>query len=303
MPNATSLQNASPPVIDYEGSDYRARFWENQGRIYEDQVERIALRALMPASGDTLIEVGAGFGRLANEYNGYQRVVLFDYSRSLLREAQQMLGDDPRFIYVAGNWYNMPFVDDLFATMVQIRTIHHAADVPALFAELRRIAQPRGSYILEFANKRNIKAMLRHALGKQEWSPYDREPIEFAELNFDFHPQWMRHQLEKAMFHVKQQRTVSHFRLNALKKAVPSSLLINADKFLQPTGNWFQFTPSVFSLCKLDDVGERADSGAFFACPACRQPLPAAKNDQLQCACGKLWRLENNLYDFKEPLA
>jgi hypothetical protein len=38
----------SPPVCDYEGSDYRTRFWEGQGRDYEDQAERIALRRLMP---------------------------------------------------------------------------------------------------------------------------------------------------------------------------------------------------------------------------------------------------------------
>ena len=136
----------TPPVCDYEGSDYRTRFWENQGRDYEDQVERIALRQMMPPTGGTLIEIGAGFGRLADEYVGYERVVLFDYSRSLLREAQAHLGDDPRFIYVAGNWYDMPFVDGLFDTIVQIRTLHHAADVPALFAQLARIAKPGGDW-------------------------------------------------------------------------------------------------------------------------------------------------------------
>ncbi len=81
-----------PPVCDYEGSDYRARFWEDGGRDYEDRVERVALRRLLPPAGDTLIEVGAGFGRLADEYRGYKRVVLFDYSRTLLREAQEILG-------------------------------------------------------------------------------------------------------------------------------------------------------------------------------------------------------------------
>jgi len=37
-----NLMNTSPPVCDYEGSDYRSRFWEGQGRDYEDQAERIA---------------------------------------------------------------------------------------------------------------------------------------------------------------------------------------------------------------------------------------------------------------------
>ena len=61
---------SKPPVCDYEGSDYRTRFWEGQGRDYEDQVERIALRRLMPPDGKTLIDIGAGFGRLADEYDG-----------------------------------------------------------------------------------------------------------------------------------------------------------------------------------------------------------------------------------------
>ena len=179
-----------PPVCDYEGSDYRTRFWENQGREYEDLVERVALQQFLPPTGKTLIEIGAGFGRLADEYAGYKKVVLFDYSRSLLREAQEHLGKNDQFIYVAGNWYNMPFVDGLFETMVQIRTLHHAADAPALFKELARIAQTGGTYILEFANKRNLKAIGRYWLKQQNWSPFTHDPIEFVELNFDFHPQW-----------------------------------------------------------------------------------------------------------------
>ena len=45
-------------------------------------------------------DAGAGCGRLADEYSGYQRVALVDYSRSLWREARDHLGDDPRFIVV-----------------------------------------------------------------------------------------------------------------------------------------------------------------------------------------------------------
>ena len=91
----------TPPVCDYEGSDYRTRFWEGQGRTYEDQVERVALNRLMPSTGSTLIEIGAGFGRLADEYKGYDKVVLFDYSRSLLKEAQDHLGKNGRFPHMS----------------------------------------------------------------------------------------------------------------------------------------------------------------------------------------------------------
>ena len=291
-----------PSVCNYEGSDYRTRFWENQGRDYEDQVERIALRRLMPPTGKTLLDVGAGFGRYADEFAGYERVVLLDYSASLLREARERLGDDPRFKYVAANWYKMPFVNGLFQTFVQLRTIHHAADVPALFDELARIAQPNGTYVLEFANKRNLKAMGRYLLRKQSWSPYDTEPIEFVELNFDFHPKYIREQLRAAQFEPGKTIPVSHFRLGVLKRTVPTKLLVTADRLAQFAGSGWQFTPSVFVRSVTPTRGSFALADQFFACPECKAPLKE-EGDQLPCACGCVWGIEEGVYNFKEPIA
>ncbi|MCB9419328.1 MAG: class I SAM-dependent methyltransferase [Ardenticatenaceae bacterium] len=295
----------APPVCDYEGSDYRTRFWEGQGRDYEDQVERIALRRLMPPTGSTLIEIGAGFGRLADEYIGYDQVVLFDYSRSLLREAQAHLGNDTRFIFVAGNWYNMPFVSGLFETMVQIRTLHHAADAPALFRELARIARPDGQYILEFANKLNLKAILRYWAKRQKWSPFALEPIEFVDLNFDFHPRWIRQELAAARFRPGRMLTVSHYRIALLKRLLPTRLLVGMDALAQWTGNWWQLSPSVFVSNAHLEGGGTAVPHTFFACPTCKTALDEVTNNRLICpnpACGYQWAVEDGLYDFKEPV-
>lgn len=293
------------PVCDYEGSDYRARFWQNQGRDYEDGAERVALRRLMPPDGDTLLDVGAGFGRLADEYVGYRRVVLFDYSRSLLREARQHLGDDPRFFFVAGNWYDLPFVDGLFETLVQVRTLHHAADAPALFTELARVARADAAYILEFANKHNLKAMLRYRLGRQTWSPFDPEPVEFVALNYDFHPDWIRAQLIAAGFAPGNMLAVSSFRLGPLKRLAPTSLLVALDSAVQPTGRWQQLSPSVFVRSRLVRPQPLLISGGFFACPTCHLRLGEPVDGLLVCAntaCGRRWRVEDGVYDFKEPV-
>lgn len=299
------MNTDTPPVCDYEGSDYRTRFWEGQGREYEDQVERIALRRLMPPTGNTLIEIGAGFGRLADEYLGYRQVVLFDYSRSLLREAQAHWGGDPRFIYVAGNWYDMPFVNRLFDTMVQIRTLHHAADAPSLFIELARIAAPGGTYVLEFANKQNLKAILRYWGKRQSWSPFAPDPVEFVALNFDFHPRWIRQHLQQARFTPGKMLTVSHYRIAPLKRLVPTSLLITLDSLAQQTGNWWQLSPSVFVKNQHPSQGQTAVSGTFFACPTCKTTLGDVENGRLSCpnpTCQRQWRVEDGLYDFKEPI-
>jgi SAM-dependent methyltransferase len=299
------VMNDSTPICDYEGSDYRTRFWQNQGRDYEDQVERIALRRLLPPKGETLLDVGAGFGRLADEYAGYDRVVLFDYSRSLLREAQERLREDPRFIYVAGNWYNLPFDDGVFDTLVQVRTLHHAADAPALFRELARVARAKAAYVLEFANKHNLKAILRYRLGRQPWSPFDRQPVEFVALNYDFHPAWIREELALAGFAPGATLTASHFRFAPLKRVLPTAWLVSLDSAIQRTGARWQLTPSVFVLSRLVKRQAMALPGAFLACPTCRLSLGVPKDGLLICAnpaCGRRWRVEDGLYDFKDPV-
>lgn len=298
------MSRSEPPLCNYEGSDYRTRFWDGQGREYEDRVERIALRRLLPPAGGNLIDIGAGFGRLAGEFDGYQTVVLLDYSRSLLQEAQARLGHDPRFLYVAANWYQMPFVTGLFETMVQVRTIHHAADAPALFQELARIARPDGRYVLEFANKHNLKAILRYLWRRQEWSPFDPEPVEFAELNYDFHPQWIQQQLRRAGFEPGPMLTVSHYRLPLLKRLLPVALLVAMDQLAQHSGRWWQLSPSVF-VSSRHPAGTPAVAPTFFACPHCRTPLNDERDGRLVCpleGCGRQWRVENGLYDFKEPI-
>ena len=47
-------------------------------------------------------------------------------------------------------------------------------------------------FILEYANKKNLKAILRWLLKKQDWSPFDKDPVEFSEMHFDFHPKTVK---------------------------------------------------------------------------------------------------------------
>jgi SAM-dependent methyltransferase len=199
----------------------------------------------------------------------------------------------------------MPFVPGLFETIVQVRTLHHAADAPALFQQLAHIARPGGQYILEFANKQNLKAILRYALRRQAWSPFDRQPVEFVPLNYDFHPQWIRDQLQQAGFAPGRTLTVSHFRFEPLKRLFPTSFLVRLDALAQLTGNGWQLAPSVFVHSAHPEKGETAVSPHFFACPTCLTPLGAVENGRLSCPnphCQQQWPVIDGLYDFKEPL-
>ncbi len=120
------IQRTRPiKIIDYEGSSYQTDFWEGQGREFEDLTERNALRRLLPTEGNVLIEVGAGFGRLADLYDSFEQIVLVDYSMSLLEEAHRRFGDNTKYHFVAANVYRLPFVDDLADVVVMIRVAHH----------------------------------------------------------------------------------------------------------------------------------------------------------------------------------
>ena len=214
------------------------------------------------------------------------------------------LGDDPRFIYVAGDWYRMPFVDDLFETMVQVRTIHHAADVPALLRQLARIARPSGSYVLEFASKQHLKAILRYGLKRQSWSPFQLDPVEFTALNYDFHPKWIRDQLAVAGFSPGRMLTVSYYRIALLKRLVPTQILVTLDRYAQLSGNLWQLSPSVFIGSISPPAGQAAQEDHFFACPECGTPLIDLRENRLICSspsCGKQWSFVDGVYDFKEP--
>ncbi|MBS1250473.1 MAG: Demethylrebeccamycin-D-glucose O-methyltransferase [Chloroflexi bacterium] len=304
-----SMKRKTPPVCDYHGSDYQTSFWEKGGRDYEDQAEAIALRRLLPARGDLLLEVGAGAGRNTPRYKGYQHVVLLDYSLTQLQQAQERLGRSDRYTYVAADVYQLPFINALFDGATMIRTLHHMADAPAALREIRRVMRSQGTFILEYANKLNLKAIGRYLIGRQDWSPFTPEPVEFVELNFDFHPQTVRRWLGEEGFQLERQLTVSHFRIGLLKRLVPTKILVFLDSLAQHTGNWWQLTPSVFTRSKaVGDATEeghlaakRAGADGFFRCPACGSAQVEEGEASLTCtACSSVWPIQDGIYDFRK---
>jgi len=301
------VSNNHPPVIDYEGSDYQTRFWTSGGREYEDRAEAVALQRLLPRSGKLLLELGAGAGRHTPRYSGFERVVLLDYSRTQLCQAQERLGKSDRYIYVAADVYRLPFVPGLFDAATLIRTLHHLVEPCLALGQVRQVLPTGGILILEFANKRNFKAIARFLVGRQSWNPFSLEPVEFVPLNFDFHPQAVRSWLTESGFAIRRQLTVSHFRLPLLKRTLPVGLLVWMDSLAQWTGALWQITPSVFVRAEALG-GEPAKSPpgasqtAMFRCPECGGHPLDNQGHRLACpACGRVWLFEGGIYDFRQP--
>ena len=154
------MNNRDVPVCDYEGSTYQRDFWDAGDREYEDQVEAVAIKRLMPKRGSRLLEVGAGAGRNTMRYTGFDQIVLLDYSRTQLELAQARLGVSERYIYVAADVYRLPFDSAVFDAATMIRTLHHLAEPRDALRNIRYSLEQGATFVLEYEKKQNFKAIL-----------------------------------------------------------------------------------------------------------------------------------------------
>jgi len=242
---------------------YRDAFWP--GRRYEDSCDRIALRAMLPATGERLIEVGAGYGRLADEYAGFRNVVLTDVSETLLEAARQQLASEARYEVVTGDAYSLPFGDASFDAVVCVRVIHHLEDPRPAIAEFARVLRPGGVLVIESRNKRDLKAIIAYLLRRQAWSPFARGSRRYegtrlvpscllgrgagrsgsstcsgqapqawsAPVSFLHAPADLRTWLRRAGLRVEATRSVGILRLPVLTRHLPAGLLIGLERVLQ----------------------------------------------------------------------
>jgi len=297
----------TPPVCNYEGSDYQQSFWDQGGRQYEDLAEAIALRQLLPTSGNLMLELGAGAGRNTQRYKGFRQVVVLDYSNTQLEQAKARLGSGSEYIYVAADIYRLPFKNALFDGATMIRTLHHMRAPELALSRIERALAPGAVFVLEYANKLNLKSIGRYLLGKQQWNPFSHEQVEFVELNFDFHPAHIRKIVTNLGLMVTETRTVSHFRIGFLKRLFPARFLAAVDGFIQPTGKFWQLTPSVFLCLKKpgtkpasnEDLRQPLD---IFCCPDCGGAL-TGEDELLRCtACDQAWSASDGIFDFRQPV-
>lgn len=292
-----SLQDI--PRCDYEGSRYQHEFWGAQ-RAYEDQAERLALQAMLPPRGQRLVEIGAGAGRLADLYLGYEEIYLVDYAQSQLEQARARWGHDPRFTFVQGDIYHLPFPAGYFDTVVTVRVLHHVKALELAFAEIARLLAPRGSYITEYANKRHLKAILRYLLGrgKAGENPFSATPFEFVPLNIDYHPRHVRQALEGAGFITLAERSASFFRLAPLKRLIPAAWLARVDGWLQRPAAPLRLTPSIFLQSYLP--GQASPTPRGWRCPACQSDNIMSTNDQHRCqGCDRAYPIQDGIHLFR----
>jgi ubiquinone/menaquinone biosynthesis C-methylase UbiE len=302
---------------DYESYDY-TKFWEDNKRSYEDRAERLALKKLLTGVDGTskfFFDIGCGYGRLFNEYKDFENIVLLDYSIKNLKNARKRIkefleksqGDQPSVYFIAADADCLPLRSSCADVVLTVRMVHHLADPEMYFNEVARILKDRGLYFLEFANKRNLKNILKYFIGKMNTSPFNLVPSQVGETIMNFHPRYIIGTLKKRKINIKKMISVSNFRLNILKRFPGTKAMIFLERLYQRIMPFVLLGPSVFLKGIVEGkkkekirAGPAATLRGILLCPYCGKQSLVFKKNMFTCTrCRIVFEKKNGIYDFR----
>jgi trans-aconitate 2-methyltransferase len=120
---------------------------------------------LEPASGERILDIGCGTGRLTSEIAGQPgiRVVGLDRSAAMLREAARHRGTaNSTPVYVRGDGGALPFVE-AFDAVFSAATFHWIPDHERLFASVFAALTPGGRFIAQAGGAGNLDRLYGRA--------------------------------------------------------------------------------------------------------------------------------------------
>lgn len=296
--------------------DYKT-YWH--GREYEHESEVIALQKMFQnVQGKRIIDIGGSYGRLLDiYYSHFDTIIIVDYSfQTLKRYHQEITEKYPKVTLVAANAYKLPFKDGTFDGGIMFRTIHHIQNISGLFKELNRIFVNGSTFILEFANKFHIKAVIKWLLKldfkKFDLSPYQQEHRESAigskteTIFLNFSPRYIGLNLEENNFKTVKSQSVSFLRVPYLKRRFSTRTLIFIEKLLQKSPiNHLKITPSIiYKSVNIDREQKQLADKSFediLACPECKGSLSISGESANCTSCQQTFYSKNNIWDFRVP--
>lgn len=245
----------------YDNYNYTS-FWV--GREYEHKSEVVAIRAFLHKIHKikTILDIGGGYGRLTPNYLfRAKKAILSDPSSQLLKIARDTFKGEKKLNYVHATLSSLPTKIKRHSVdvVLMVRVVHHITNMDAAFEDINKLLKPNGYLILEYANKRHLKATVKELLAGNFMFPFDITPIDIrSEANkkgktipfLNYHPDTINSLLEKYGYQVIEKRSVSNIRSPFLKSILPVDFLVSIDKITQSLLSGIAFGPSIFILAR-----------------------------------------------------
>ncbi|KKU10039.1 MAG: Phosphatidylethanolamine N-methyltransferase [Candidatus Woesebacteria bacterium GW2011_GWB1_45_5] len=244
----------------YDTFDYPA-YWI--GREYEHKSEVFALKQFLSKirKVKTILDIGTGFGRLVPFYSfRAKKIILSDPSSKLLKLARETFKSKKNLKFIHSSLENLPLrvPKNSIDLIIMIRVIHHIRDIETAFGIFGNLLKARGYLIVEFANKRHLKATLRHFLQGDLTFPIDPTTTDIQSRKttvkslpfLNYHPDKIDEIMDEYGFDVVEKRSVSNIRSTLLKKIFPVDFLVYVDMLTQKVLSYINFGPSIFVMAR-----------------------------------------------------
>lgn len=295
--------NGNKEIInDYNGRDYRT-VWRHPRAMFEDRFETKLTKKLMTDAPGWFIDVGAGYGRVYPVYKQPNRkVVLVDYAMNLMEMAAETYKDEKNLYFVVANGYHLPFKKETFSGGISIRTFHHMNLPPAFLKETGRVMRGGSSFLMEYANKRNLFRIFKK--GKVAWQ---KNHEEYEPLLYGTHPQYFRETAEGSDLEVVRTLGTGFFPRFITEKTKFLSLILSLfETVFDSMFGGFSLAPMNFAELQKngkvegDSKTAPSDIKDILACPVCAGSLDFQVSDSVTCnACKRKFPKKGKIFDFR----
>lgn len=245
-------ENPSKKVANqYERNYDYTKYWDN--RDYENAAEHIAIRRLLKGNHySKAADIGGGFGRLCLLLRSFSdEVTLAEPAATQLEAAKKVLeGTDIKQVQMQAD--HLLFDDGELDLVTMVRVMHHIPEPSAEFTEIARVLAPGGTAIIEVANYGHYKNRRRH---KKAGTALPTTPVDIRQTKAD-EPDaiaFVNHnidtvvgQLSAAGLQLESKLSVSNLRSQRLKRALPTSVMLAAERVTQARLARSNFGPSIF---------------------------------------------------------
>lgn len=245
----------------YDSYNYPA-YWLD--REYEHKSEFLAIKTLLLEIPklNSILEVGAGFGRLFPSYSFRARkITLSDPSAKLLSIARKTYSGNKKLDFIQSSLENLS--DKLkrrkFDLIIMVRVLHHLENSDDAIKMLSKLLNNNGYLILEFANKSHLKAIFSEFFKGNLTFPLDIFPKDISSKKskkitnlpfLNYHPDAILHRLKLSGFKIINKLSVSNIRSSFIKKHISLETLLWLEKHLQKPFSFLSFGPSIFILAQ-----------------------------------------------------